>query len=46
MQYVDPLGIGGAGNLPQIQEAFKENGSVCVERTLRILNKSKGREPI
>lgn len=41
MQFMDPLGIGQGGNLPKIAEAFRSTGTVCVERTLRILNKSK-----
>ena len=41
-QYDDPLGISQVGNLPEISEALKETGTVCVERTLRILNRSKG----
>ena len=41
---MDPLGISQGGNLPEIAEAFRVTGNVCVERTLRILNKSKGRD--
>ena len=36
------MGIGtrNGKNLPRIGEAFRRTGTVCVERTLRILNKS------
>ena len=37
----DPLGLGAGGNLPEIAEAFRKTGAVCVGRTLRILSKSK-----
>ena len=37
----DPLGLGAGGNLPEIAEAFRKTGGVCVERTLRILSKNK-----
>ena len=37
----DPLGLAQAGNLPEIAEAFRKTGGVCVERTLRILSKNK-----
>ena len=41
---MDPLGISQGGNLPEIAEAFRATGNVCIERTLRILNKKKGRD--
>ena len=37
----DPLGLAQTGNLPEIAEAFRKTGGVCVERTLRILRKNK-----
>ena len=39
---IDPLGIGtrNGQNLPNIGDAFRRTGTVCVERTLRILNKT------
>ena len=37
----DPLGLAQTGNLPEIAEAFRRTGGVCVERTLRILSKNK-----
>lgn len=37
----DPLGLAQTGNLPEIAEAFRKTGGVCVERTLRILSKNK-----
>ena len=40
MQFVDPLGLGANGNLPDIQQALRDTGTVCVERSMRILNKS------
>lgn len=41
MTFSDPLGIaqGVKNNLPEIAEAFRSTGTVCVERTLRILNR-------
>lgn len=39
--YQDPLGLSSTGKLPEIAEAFRESGSVCIERTLRILGKGK-----
>ncbi len=41
MQFTDPHGIVASGNLPKIANAFRSTGNVCVERTLRILNKSR-----
>ena len=41
MQFTDPHGIVASGNLPKIADAFRSTGNVCVERTLRILNKSR-----
>ena len=37
----DPLGLTMTGKLPEIAEAFRTTGTVCVERTLRILNKTR-----
>ena len=37
----DPLGLSSTGKLPEIAEAFRSTGTVCVERTLRILNKTR-----
>ena len=37
----DPLGLAQTGNLPEIAEAFRKTGGVCVERTLSILRKNK-----
>ena len=37
----DPLGLTYTGKLPEIAEAFRTTGTVCVERTLRILNKTR-----
>ena len=43
--YQDPLGLSETGKLPEIAEAFRATGTVCVERTLRILGKSRHDAP-
>ena len=40
-QAYDPLGIASTGKLPEIADAFRSTGNVCVESTIRILNKSR-----
>ena len=37
----DPLGLEKTGNLPEIAEAFRKTGNVCMGRTFRILSKNK-----
>ena len=37
----DPIGLASTGKLPEIADAFRSTGNVCVERTIRILNKSR-----
>lgn len=38
---LDPLGLTSTGKLPDIADALRQTGTVCVERTFRILNKSR-----
>ena len=37
----DPLGIASTGRLPEIADAFRATGNVCVERTIRIINRGR-----
>jgi len=37
----DPLSLTSSENLPEIAKALRETGTVCVERTFRILSKSR-----
>ena len=41
---MDPLGFSSTGNLPGIVDAFKTSGHVCVERTLKLLNRRQGHD--